>query len=61
LNVRPGLYAFSSTYIHISRYFFLALAVMGLLGTITGVFAQSSQVQLTISSAGCSASSAGRA
>jgi len=61
LNVRPGLYAFSSTYIHISRYFFLALAVIGLLGTITGVFAQSSQVQLTISNAGCSATSASRA
>ena len=61
MNVRPGLYAFSSTYIHISRYFFLALAVIGLLGTITGVFAQSSQVQLTISNAGCSATSASRA
>ena len=58
---RPGLYHFSAAYVRLSRYFFLALAVMGLLGTITGVFAQSVQVQLTISNAGCPATSANRA
>jgi len=61
LNVRPGLYHFSSAYVRISRYFFLALAVIGLLGTITGVFAQSTQVQLTLSNAACPATSASRA
>ena len=32
----------------ISRYFFYALVVLGLLGTATGVFAQSQQPQLTV-------------
>jgi len=32
----------------VSRYFFLALAIVGLLGTATGVFAQSQQPQLTV-------------
>jgi len=60
VQVRPGLYHVSAAYVRISRYFFLALAVMGLLGTITGVFAQSSQVQLTLSNVGCPATAAGR-
>jgi hypothetical protein len=60
LNVRQDLYYVSGAYVSVSRYFFLALAVTGLLGTITGVFAQSPQVQLTISNAGCPATSASR-
>ena len=51
MNIRPGLYHVSGAYVHASRYFFLALAVVGLLGTVTGVFAQSLQqpLQLTLS------------
>jgi len=60
MRVRSGLYQFSAGYVRISRYFFLALAVAGLLGTVTGVFAQSTQVQLTLSNVGCPATSAGR-
>jgi hypothetical protein len=60
LNVKQDLYNVSGAYVRVSRYFFLALAVTGLLGTITGVFAQSTQVQLTISNAGCPATSASR-
>jgi hypothetical protein len=60
MNVRQDLYHVSGAYVRVSRYFFLALAVTGLLGTITGVFAQSPQVQLTISNAGCPATSASR-
>jgi hypothetical protein len=60
MNVRQDLFHVSGAYVSVSRYFFLALAVTGLLGTITGVFAQSSQVQLTISNAGCPATSASR-
>ena len=61
MRARQGVYHFSSAYVRVSRYFFLALAVIGLLGTITGVFAQSSQVQLTLSNVGCPATSASRA
>ncbi|MDG6902365.1 MAG: hypothetical protein JRM80_10480 [Nitrososphaerota archaeon] len=42
------VYQISSGYLRISRYFFLALAVAGLLGTVTGVFAQGQQQQLTL-------------
>lgn len=61
MGVKTSLYHVSAGYLAISRYFFLALAIVGLLGTVTGVFAQSSQVQLTISNAGCPATSASRA
>jgi hypothetical protein len=60
MNVKQDVYHVSGAYVRVSRYFFLALAVTGLLGTITGVFAQSTQVQLTISNAGCPATSASR-
>ena len=60
MEVRSGLYQVSAGYVRVSRYFFLALAVVGLLGTATGVFAQSSQVQLTLSNVGCPATSASR-
>jgi hypothetical protein len=60
MNVRQDVYHVSGAYVRVSRYFFLALAVTGLLGTITGVFAQSTQVQLTISNAACPATSASR-
>ncbi|MDG6910660.1 MAG: hypothetical protein JRN08_09860, partial [Nitrososphaerota archaeon] len=60
MEVRSGLYQVSAGYVRVSRYFFLALAVVGLLGTATGVFAQSSQVQLTLSNVGCPATAAGR-
>ncbi|MDG7011777.1 MAG: hypothetical protein JRN17_01645 [Nitrososphaerota archaeon] len=60
MEVRSGLYQVSAGYVRVSRYFFLALAVVGLLGTVTGVFAQSSQVQLTLSNLGCPATAAGR-
>jgi hypothetical protein len=60
MNVKQDLYHVSGAYVRVSRYFFLALAVTGLLGTITGVFAQSPQVQLTISNAACPATSATR-
>ena len=60
MKVRSGVYHFSEAYVRLSRYFFLALAITGLLGTITGVFAQSSQVQLTLSNVACPATSASR-
>jgi hypothetical protein len=60
VGARSGLYNVSAGYVRISRYFFVILAVVGLLGTITGVFAQSSQVQLTLSNAACPATSASR-
>ena len=60
MNVKQDVYHVSGAYVRIARFFFLALAVAGLLGTITGVFAQSAQVQLTISNAGCPATSASR-
>ncbi|MDG7016408.1 MAG: hypothetical protein JRM82_03430, partial [Nitrososphaerota archaeon] len=43
MGTRSGLYHVSAGYVRISRYFFLALAIVGLLGTATGVFAQSQQ------------------
>ncbi|MDG7024990.1 MAG: hypothetical protein JRN45_10790 [Nitrososphaerota archaeon] len=60
MKVRQDVYHISGAYVCVARFFFLALAVAGLLGTITGVFAQSAQVQLTISNAGCPATSASR-
>ncbi|MDG7013236.1 MAG: hypothetical protein JRN11_07285 [Nitrososphaerota archaeon] len=60
MEVRSGLYQVSAGYVTVSRYFFLALAVVGLLGTVTGVFAQSSQVQLALSNVRCPATAAGR-
>jgi hypothetical protein len=60
LGTRSTLYGVSAGYVRVSRYFFIILAVVGLLGTVTGVFAQSSQVQLTLSNVGCQATSAGR-
>ncbi|MDV3278223.1 MAG: hypothetical protein LYZ69_07135, partial [Nitrososphaerales archaeon] len=54
MGVRSSLYQVSAGYLRISRYFFLALAVVGLLGTTTGVFAQSQQppqLALTLSNA----------
>ena len=60
MGVRSGMYEVSAGYVKISRYFFYALVVLGLLGTVTGVFAQSSQVQLTLSNSACPATSAGR-
>ena len=50
MGVRSGLYQVSAGYLGVSRYFFLALAIMGLIGTASGVFAQSQQQsQLTLS------------
>jgi hypothetical protein len=60
VQVRLGLYHVSAAYVRLSHYFFLSLAVIGLLGTVTGVFAQSSQVQLSLSNVGCPATAAGR-
>ena len=60
MNVRQDVYHVSGAYVRVARFFFLALAVAGLLGTITGVFAQSAQVQVSISNAGCPATSASR-
>ena len=60
MGARSGLYNVSAGYVRISRDFGLVLAVVGLLGTVTGVFAQSSQVQLTLSNTACPATSASR-
>src|SRR2546426_11179795 len=46
LGIRAGLYQVSSGYLTISRYFFYGLVIIGLLGTATGVFAQSPTQQL---------------
>ncbi len=50
MGTKSSLYQISSGYLKISRYFFLALAIVGLLGSVTGVFAQSQgqQQQLTL-------------
>jgi hypothetical protein len=52
VGVKSGLYGAASAYRRISRYFFYALLVVGLLGTVTGVFAQtqnSQQINLKLS------------
>ena len=49
MGVSTGLYQISAGYQRISRYFFYGLVIVGLLGTATGVFAQSQQQpQLTL-------------
>ena len=49
MGVSTGLYQISAGYQRISRYFFYGLVIIGLLGTATGVFAQSQQQpQLTL-------------
>ena len=49
MGVSTGLYQVSAGYQRISRYFFCGLVIIGLLGTATGVFAQSQQQpQLTL-------------
>ncbi|MDA4131683.1 MAG: hypothetical protein OK454_00960, partial [Thaumarchaeota archaeon] len=48
MGVSTGLYQISAGYLRISRYFFYGLVIIGLLGTATGVFAQSQQPQLTL-------------
>ncbi|MGH9918182.1 MAG: hypothetical protein ACRD6W_04835 [Nitrososphaerales archaeon] len=49
MGISSGLYQISAGYRGISRYFFFALVVIGLIGTVTGVFAQSQQQpQLTL-------------
>jgi len=40
VGTKSSLYQISSGYLKISRYSFLALAVVGLLGSVTGLFAQ---------------------
>ena len=49
MGVSTGLYQISAGYLRISRYFFYSLVIIGLLGTVTGAFAQSQQQpQLTL-------------
>ena len=49
MGVRSSLYQISAGYRGLSHYFFYGLVIVGLLGTVTGVFAQSQQQpQLTI-------------
>jgi hypothetical protein len=49
VGARSGIYSVSAGYVKISRYFFFALVVIGLLGAASGVFAQSQQTpQLTL-------------
>ena len=49
MGVSTGLYQISVGYQRISRYFFYGLVIIGLLGTASGVFAQSQQQpQLTL-------------
>ena len=53
MGIRGGLYQVSAGYVKIARRFFLVLVIIGLLGTVTGVFAQtqpaSQQLTLTVS------------
>ncbi len=53
MGVKAGLYDAASAYRKLSRYFFYAFLVIGLIGTMTGAFAQStnpqSQLTLTLS------------
>ena len=60
MGVKSGLFQLSAGYVKMSRYFFYGLVVLALLGLVTGAFAQSSQVQLTLSNVGCPATAAGR-
>jgi hypothetical protein len=49
VGVRSSLYQISAGYRGLSHYFFYGLVIVGLLGTVTGVFAQSQQQpQLTL-------------
>jgi len=49
MGPKSSLYQISSGYLKISRYFFLSLAILGLLGSVTGAFAQSGPQALRMS------------
>ncbi|MDG7022943.1 MAG: hypothetical protein JRN45_00320 [Nitrososphaerota archaeon] len=48
MGVKDGLHDAASAYRKLSRYFFYALLVFGLLGTVTGAFAQSQNTALPL-------------